>query len=532
MPFMGSNRTLLDEEYAILDPTHWSVTDPQGVVSVSGGKLAVSGGTGTDGGTCVTFAEQIELGGTMTLQHGDFTFDSVSTGVLGGLYANSIMAGSCLAGFQVTPAGSGSRIQALLDGIPAGPFVATQAGHRYVLTTRLYASEVYRQQQLFHSSAHAAGEARGGAPMSADVRVVLEVHEIDSANPGTLVAASTVLYDGVLTSAPGFCTYAPVNAIDLHCAIAFTRILRAANAEVRSALPGQNYRTRLAGSLSEGADCKVSTEPALQFFPQSMPVPNEFISVHYRGSGRALARVSNPDSIAASSRNGDDGVRATVRNMKAPSARTAGDCAQAALAILDDAAEHAWSGEYDTWSDFLPGTAEDIFPGDALGVNAPSRGAVFVGIVREVEVAFADLSDDRSLYRIRFADDAADPLAMQYSAGLVTDALDLRAEPVGSIGSLFLPDLTRAEIILPPGSTSVSMDAGIDPVSGGGIEVRWSDIGWGQDNDRNLVGRFSSRNITAPRLGRVQSYYLRQYDRSTPPRYSRYSAALHVDFPL
>jgi hypothetical protein len=532
VPFMGSNRTMLDEEYAILDPTHWTVTDPQGVVSVSGGKLSVAGGTGLDGGTRVTFAEQIELGGTITLQHGDFTFDGVSTGVLGGLYANSIVAGSCLAGFQVTPAGSGSRIQALLGGTPVGPFVATQAGHRYVLTTRLYASEVYRQQQVFHSSAHAAGGARGGAPMSADVRVVLEVHEIDPANPGTLVAASTVLYDGVLASAPGFCTYAPVNAIDLHCAIAFTRILRAANAEVRSASPGQNYRTRLAGSLSEGADCKVSMEPALQFFPQSMPVPNEFISVHYRGSGRALARVSNPDSIAASSRNGDDGVRATVRNIKAPSARTAGDCEQAALAILDDAAEHAWSGEYDTWSDFLPGTAEDIFPGDALDVKAPSRGAVFVGTVREVEVEFADLSDDHSLYRIRFADDAAESLAMQYSAGLVADALDLRAESVGSIGSLFLPDLTRAEIILPPGSTSVSMDAGIDPVSGGGIEVRWSDTGWGQDNDRNLVGRFTSRSITAPRLGRVQSYYLRQYDNSTPPKYSRYSAALHLDFPL
>jgi len=34
------------------------------------------------------------------------------------------------------------------------------------------------------------------------------------------------------------------------------------------------------------------------------------------------------------------------------------------------------------------------------------------------------------------------------------------------------------------------------------------------------------------RLSRVQDYFLRQYDASAPPRYSRYSALLHVDYPL
>lgn len=63
-------------------------------------------------------------------------------------------------------------------------------------------------------------------------------------------------------------------------------------------------------------------------------------------------------------------------------------------------------------------------------------------------------------------------------------------------------------------------------------EVRWSDSGWGQGSDRNLVGRFSSRAFTVPRLARVQNCYLRQYDASNPPKYSRYTTALHVDFPL
>ena len=37
--------------------------------------------------------------------------------------------------------------------------------------------------------------------------------------------------------------------------------------------------------------------------------------------------------------------------------------------------------------------------------------------------------------------------------------------------------------------------------------------------------------IALPRLSRVQSYYVRQYDGSTPAKYSRYSALLHVDYP-
>ncbi|MGA7909441.1 MAG: hypothetical protein WCA16_18685 [Candidatus Sulfotelmatobacter sp.] len=63
-------------------------------------------------------------------------------------------------------------------------------------------------------------------------------------------------------------------------------------------------------------------------------------------------------------------------------------------------------------------------------------------------------------------------------------------------------------------------------------EVRVHDFGWGTANDRNLLGRFNSQTFTLPRLARTQDYFLRLYDNSSPPRYSRYSAALHVDYPL
>ena len=497
---------------------------------VSGGRLQVTGGTGVDGQTTVTFADSIELSGAMVLQHGDMTFSAASNGVLGGLYPGSITRGGCLAGFQVTPNGAQSDIQALVNGVASGPVVTTVAGHHYVLTTRLYSLQIYRRQQTYHSAAHPAGSGRGGANISADVRVVLEVHDIDPTTPATLVAPSVVLYDGVIPGAPGYCTYGLVNASSMQCAIAFTRMIQAADTEVRSALPGESPRTRLVGALSDGAECNIASGPALDFFAAYVPASNELISVRYRGNGRGLARVTNPASIAAQQHGNDDGVRSVLRHVKNPPARTAVDCENAALAILDDAAGAAWLGQYETWSDFLPGNAADIFPGDALQVNAVTRAATFVATVYEVDITVNDLEGDHNAYKIMFATDAAKTLAFEFEAAGVTTSLDVPAIANTQVGTVFLPDLTAAEITAVT-STTLAIDAGSAPVAGGGIEVRWSDTGWGAANDRNLVGRFAVQSFVIPRLSRAQSCFLRQYDASVPPKYSRYSAALHVDYP-
>ena len=131
VPFMSSNRTLLDEEYASLDPTRWKLNDPSGVITASRGKLVVVGGTGAADGTQLTFVEKIELGGTLVLQHGDVAFEGASNGILGGLYTNAISASSCFAGFDVTPVGGQSRIQARVNGNLVGPAITTSAAHRY-----------------------------------------------------------------------------------------------------------------------------------------------------------------------------------------------------------------------------------------------------------------------------------------------------------------------------------------------------------------------------------------------------------------
>jgi hypothetical protein len=530
-PFAQSRPALVDERYqgTALDPTTWMVNDPTAAVSVMAQTLQVNGGNGQ---TAVEFIEQIELGGALQLQHGDVSFSGASQGVLGGLYTGAISAAGCLSGFQVAPSGGGSSIQALINGVATGPLITTKLGHRYVLTTFLYSMEAYRAQETYHSSLHLAGSGLGGAAVAADVRFVLELHDIDPSNPASLVAPGTVLYDGVLSNAPGFCTYALVSAVNLNCSIAYTYVAHISLAEVRTALPGAGYVTQLVGSLSDGAACGIGTT-SLDFYPQYAPPLNELIVASYRGRGRAVAEVINAASIASLQSGADNGVRGTVRVVKTPSARAGVDCENAALAILDDAGAAAWSGSYQSWSDFLPGAASDIFPGDAVAVNVPSRGASFTAIVRRVGIEVVDSANDRGLYTIEFANDQAAPLAVQLESSATTVALQDMPPRLATtqVGAYYSADLREAQITQVT-STTVTVDVGVAPGSGFGIEVRAHDYGWGQANDRNLLGRFNTQTFSLPRLARTQSYFLRMYDSSSPPRYSRYAAALHVDYPL
>ena len=524
------NRTILEEIYTELDPTHWTVTDPLGVITVRNGQLQVAGGTGVDGKTLLNFIEKVELGGATMIEHGDVVFNAASDGVIGGLYAGPVSMAGCLAGFLITPLGDYCNIQALVEGSARGAALATQAGHHYVFTTMLYPTEAYRMQQVFHSSLHPSGSPRGGGAVACDVRIVLEVQDIDPTNPATQIAPATVLFDDIIPDAPGFCTYALINAGRIQCSLAFTYIWLPVDALVRGTLPGEDTVTILTGSLLDGAECEVTTAPALEFYPEYIPAANELIEVSYRGQGHAVARIINSASIGAHQRGADDGVRGSVREIGLPVPRTDADCEIAALALLDDAGQ-GWSGEYQAWSQFLPGGAADIFPGDGLAVNAPSRMASFTAVVSEVNVQILDIAGENSRYTLKFVDAGNPSLDFAFVAALMKQTQVLTPIDVTKVGNYYLADLTDAEVTNVT-STTVTIDVGFVPVAGGGIEVRYSDEGWGVGYNGNLVGRFTSESFTLTRYARAQTYFLRSYDGSGPPKYSRYSAALHVDYPL
>ncbi|HXZ78497.1 MAG TPA: hypothetical protein VEG30_01110 [Terriglobales bacterium] len=530
-PYARRNYVLLEQEYeSTLDPRWWKPTDPQGAIFIQSGKLWIQDGTGADGATVVQFAERLELGGAVVLQHGDVSFIAASDGILGGLYTSSVSLANCLAGFRITKSGAQSQISAWINAAAVGTPLTTSDGHHYVISTRMYAMEVFRSRQRFHASQHPAGNALGGEEVPCDVRIVLEVHDVDPNNPVSLVAPSTVLFDGLVQNAPGVCTYALVNALDMHCALAYTRLLRAPEAVVRSCLPGQPYRTRLVGALTDGAECRLGSNGDLAFYSAFIPAANEKLVVSYRTSGRAVAQATDPADIAAQAMPGDDGMRGSVVHLAIPEPRTSRDCANAALAMLDDSTQQPWSGTYETVSDFLPDAALDIFPGDGLGINAPSRGCSFEAVVRQVDITVLDLSSDRSQYRIAFANDAADPLGFHHDSSHVQGIAQITVTTIQPDPAV-LPGLPQAEVV-DLTSTWVTIDAGVAPPPGGGFEVRRSDSGWEAGNDRNLIAWFTVQTFTVPRLARAQDYYLRQYDGSTPRRYSEFSTLLHVDYPL
>jgi hypothetical protein len=532
------NRTILDEIYTELDPTHWTATDPLNVISVSNGQLLVAGGTGVDGQTLLTFIEQVELGGATVLEHGDVIFNAASDGVIGGLYAGAVSIAGCMAGFRITASGGNCSIQALIAGSVTGATLATQPGHQYAFTTRLYPRETYRMAQVFHSSEYPSGSPRGGGAVACDVRVVLTVHDIDPTNPGSQVAPATTLFDNVITNSPGFCTYALINSASMQLSLAFTYIWLPVDALVRLTPPAPNVETvtALMGSLQDGAECQITTSSELEFYADAgstygyIPQQYELIEVTYRGQNHAIARIVNSASIAAHQNGGDDGVRGSVREIGTPVPRTSADCETAALALLDDAGQ-GWSGEYQAWSKFLPGAAADIFPGDGLAVNLPSRNAAFTAIVREVDVAIADIAGENCRYTLRFVD-AGDPsLDFAFATALMKQTEVLVPVDVTEVGDIYLPDLLDAEAV-DVGPTFVGVDVGFVPLAGGGIEVRYSDEGWGVGYNGNLVGRFASESFTLAKYATAQDYFLRSYDGSVPPKYSRYSTKLHVDYPL
>ncbi len=523
-PFSKTAITVFEEDYteAQLDPTLWQVTDPNGKVSISGGQLQIAGGPAT-----VSYVEQLELAGGMMMQHGLVVFNAASSGTIGGIYNSTVGDSTCIAGFQI--ASNGSVIQALVNGAAAGTQLTTTPGHQYAVATQLFCNEAHRVHQTYLSSTHPAGNGRGGDAVAAVMRVVLTVHDIDPNNPATLAAPATVLFDDVLPAPPGFATYALVNGANLNISLSFTRLEHIVDAEVRSMVPGGSFRTRLAGALADGGECYITSSGELRFYPPYPPQMNEQIVVAYRSSARAVARVQDQNSIGQHHSGSDSGRRSYVRRLKLPLAPTSVDCENAALAILDDSVQPAWTGEYRLMSDFLP--VSDVLPANAVQVSVPSRGAVFTAIVREVDVQVISLADDRSLYTIKFANDAASLLAFKFeNMTLATPVTTIFTTTSGS-SSMYIAALTAAQVTNVIAS-QITVDAGEAPPSGGGIEVRRSDAGWGAGADGNLAGRFSTETFTLPRLSRVQGYYLRQYDASSPPKYSRVSALLHVDYPL
>jgi len=336
-----------------------------------------------------------------------------------------------------------------------------------------------------------------------------------------------VIYDGTLPQLPAYADYVPMWAQNLNCTLGHARAAKQGPFWVRTAAPLQPFRSRVIGDTATGAECYLAFG-TLYFTAASAPVFNEQLEIAYRTPDLACGKVTDSQSAALLANSEDSGRRALVAHVTSPYPRTSLDCEQAASALLDDLAQPGWSGAYKTWLETLPDGAGDVLPGEEWNIAAGAWNVSCTAVVREVEIAFESISDAHAIFHVRFANDAAEPIAIRYQQGEHSSLVarvsseqgdDLSSRPAD------LPDLHFTQW----NASTLVLDSGVTPISGGGFEVRvGGDWGWGTELNQNLVGRFTTQSFSLPYTGVRQAFYIRQFDASSPPRYSTYSVVLNL----
>ncbi len=511
---------------SILNPQLWIVDDPGSAVTLTASGLTCAGGNGILGNTVISTFSTAEMGGGLLLETNAVQFGQQTSGILNGLYfgGETGLAG-CLAGFQIGQSGGAATIAPILNGAVAGSTFAAVAGHLYTLRLRFYSNEVQRILQSYYITGAVSGFERfGGDLLPATGSFVFEVQDTTNGVAGTPV----ILYAGPFGGPPSpWCVYAPLNASFLDCSIGSVTVEHLPPSWVVSTPPNGSAIIRRIGTTAQGADCTVESTGRLRFYPASTPQSGELISVSYRTSRRSVARLASTASISAESQGGKlPGTAVWTGTVTNPPPRSSADCENAAQAILalSTSRAAAWSGKYTAWN---PEQQGDIWPGDVLAIASNSAGITANLVVRTVEVDLSPTAPSLAKYTISFANDWADSLSIQTSASVPADAwLPLEPEtaaPLASLNGLTVPSITGSQI---------QISAGITPPTGGGFEVRRSDYSFTPGPGPDLVLRSPVANFTIPRQAAMERYYIRMYDASTPPNYSRFSSAVFVNLPL
>jgi hypothetical protein len=464
----------------------------------------------------------VELGGSLVIEASGTLINAGSTGVISGLYSGDINISNCIAGFQATQVNGSTVLAPLVTGVASGSTFSPVAGHVYTLRTRIYAKEMQRVFQSYYSVDDSGPKLWGGTGIPCDVNCVLEVQDTTNGVSQTPV----VLYDGTIPSAPAVCTYGLINSASLNCSIRSVNVTQEGPEWVTSIPPGGNMMTRRIGTTAQGADCKIERTGKLRFYATSVPQSGELIFISYRTERRAVARRAN--SVSTSTQ-GSVQIPSTARwlgTVTNPKGMSSVDCENAANAILDLASSRAaaWKGTYTGWNFETQG---DIWPGDLLAVTSASAGMIANLVVRSVQIDMACASPQLNKYTIHFANDWADALAIKTSSTVPADTwLPQQPQAVEPLQNLL--NLSASSIT----TSAIQINAGITPPSGGGFEVRRRDWSFGPGTDSDLVLRSPVSNFTIPREAAMEQYYMRLYDASTPPNYSRFSSAIFVNLPL
>ena len=517
-----------------LNLQQWQLADPGSHLSLTSAGLTVTGGNGLDGETTLTAWDQLEIGGTIVLELDTVTFATGSAGVVGGLFNGTTSLANCFAGFNLRQSAGNTIATPLVDGVEAGTSLTLAPGHAYTLRLRLHCPELLRLQQAFYalvdSGTTPAVQQFGSGSVSAPAFLVFEARDQAAASN----TPATVLYDGTVAVSPAQVNVVPIDSLSLSGSIGALTLTRAGTCWIRSTSSTGAAWTRLIGKASDGADCSVTSSASghVTFFAGRIPAAGETVAVSYRGRQRAVARVADPASLAAEAAGGAVGSARWLGHVAQPPARSSQDCEAAAQAILSFSANRAAAlgGSYEAVN---PPTA-DIWPGDLLILN--TAGQTLNCMIRRVSVSQQGACPEALTYRIAFANDWAEGLGIKLSETIEADAL-LPVSALNLIDSATgttLPVHTLANLpqvtVSPAASGFLAVDAGTAPPAGGGFEVRRRDGGFGSiaagSTSGDLVLRSPVRGFSLPVAAADEIFFIRMYDASTPPLYSRFSTAI------
>ena len=521
----ASKSTLISELFneSAINQSVWAVSGGPSYLTLGAGGLAMNGGNGIDGDTLLTWIDLIEMGGTLLLEATGVTLSSGSSGILAGFFSGLETAAGCTVGLQVTAAvGTGAvTAQPLIQGAPNGSTFAINPANQYAVRMRVHCPECERSYAFYSSFGDSGAISAGGEWVLGPGSIQVEIQEFVSGVGATPVT----LYDGAVANLPGSCTIAAASSINLVGAMRAFSLTDLGSGWVVSTPPGGGAYTRRVGTTAEAAECHLERTGKLVFYTGYAPVSGEQVAVSYRTVGRAVGRAVNTASQAALAAAGSPSVAAWIGSVTNPPARSSADCRNAALVMEQAAASVSalWSGTYKgTRASF----AADVWPGDALLLNAPSAGLDVQVVVRTIKVSYSASYPDLVEYEITFANDWADDLAIKTSATVPASAWLPAA-----IAPTVLANLNNLAVTALSGST-VTVNTGVVPPAGGGFEVRLRDFAFMPGTDPTLVMRSSATTLTFSRVSAADRFYIRMYDGSTPPNYSEFSAALFINLPL
>jgi hypothetical protein len=412
-------------------------------------------------------------------------------------------------------------VQPIILGSASGSAYAINPANQYTFRLRVHSPECEREFAIYRSFGDSGAITVGGQSNLSPGFIQMEIQEFVDGVGGTPVT----LYDGAVSSLLATCTVVAASSINLIGTMRAVHLTNLGSGWVVSTPPGGGPYTRRVGTLAEAAECNVERTGKLVFYSGSAPVAGEQIAVKYRTVGRAVGRSVNVASQTALTLAGSPPVAAWIGSVTSPVARSSADCRNAAQAIEQAAAgvSALWSG---TYAGNRNSFATDVWPGDALLLNAPSTDLDTQVVVRAVKVSYRASYPDLVEYVIQFANDWADDLAIKANMTVPADAW--LPAPIGPAVLANLSALTVTSL----SGAMVALTTGVTPPTGGGFEIRRRDFAFMAGEDPGLVVRATLPTITFSRETANDRFYIRMYDGSTPPNYSEFSTALFINLPL